>query len=576
MTERHAYIPVPGPGPADLPQEGAITPPVAVPTAPPQTLARQSLVAAAATLTGSNLEQFKPKRASGEGWQEDAWEMYDLVGELRFLANVLSSQMSKARFYVGELTGDTTEPPKPVDDMRLNRALTSIGDGPAGMAAIIKRAALNMYVAGDTWIIGIPSALLPRSERDDDEAPAPFINSRADIDLDDLRWRAFSTAEVTTEGRMIVVKLGANHEMEVKADPDSIMPIRTWVPHPRRYWEADSPTRSTLPSLREIVGYSMHASAQIDSRLAGAGVILAPESASRAAKRMLNLPEDGPDDPFTDALIKSMMTPIADRANASAFVPLVWTVPDESEPHFRFMDFAKELDDHLTELRDGAIRRFALGADAPPELLLGVSSMNHWGAWLVQEDVVRAHLEPPLALLADAFTTQFLRPVMEELGYGEDVIERTVVWYDVEHLIVRPSLTDDAKAAHQDGIISDEAYRDRLGFSEDDAPLSSKLPAAERAAWDMVNANPSLMANPGLPVIVEQLRALLAGTTDATPAVDEDIAEDDAPVEGDDIVEDDADALPEPDLEPAIAASVFPPDLHEWAKKPADYLVPRR
>src|SRR3546814_19565748 len=81
--------------------------------------------------------------------------------------------------------------------------------------------------------------------------------------------------------------------------------------------------------------------------------------------------------------------------------------------------FHTPFDEETRELREEAIRRLALGQDAPPELLLGVGNMNHWGAWLVQADTINTHVEPPLARFCDAATTQFLRPVLEARGIAE-------------------------------------------------------------------------------------------------------------------------------------------------------------
>src|SRR5690606_37614699 len=129
---------------------------------------------------------------------------------------------------------------------------------------------------------------------------------------------------------------------------------------------------------------------------------------------------------------------------ASALVPLVLRVPDESADKFKHITFDKGLDSNALELRSESIRRLALGLDCPPELLLGTNSMNHWGGWLMREDVVRAHIEPTLALICDALTIQYLRPVIEE-NFPELNANDYVIWYDVEHMIIRASNGQDAK-----------------------------------------------------------------------------------------------------------------------------------
>lgn len=539
MSQR-TYVPIEGgPSPADLPDPGAITPPVRIAERP---VPGTSLTASAARITSATVKDTRgAKRGGSDSWQEDAWEMYDLVGEMRFLVNVLASQASKARFYVGTLADDPTDPPVPVEDSRLIDALEAIGDGPTGLAQIIKRLFINLEVPGDGWLVGIPKSLMPDERRrrkaalEAGDEDVPPLVSLADVNLDDLVWRMLSVSEVKFDNDDMILTLGADDDDKIKTTPDDVYTIRVWDSHPRRAWEADSPTRSALPVLRELVGLTMHISAQIDSRLAGAGVLLAPASASKAAKIALGFDPDGPEDPFTDALIEAMITPISDRANASAYVPLVWTVPDESVPGFKFLDFSKPLDAQAKEMRDEAIRRYALSADAPPELLLGVGSMNHWGAWLVQEDVVRAHLEPRLAVVADALTTQYLRPIMAELGWDEEQIENHVIWYDVEHLIVRISRGDDASRLYDQGAISSAALRDAHGFSEDDAPEADSADPAVTTALEMVSRAPSLAQAPGLIELVRQIRAIMSGDTSddvATPPVVVEETPDEEPADG--------------------------------------------
>jgi hypothetical protein len=125
--------------------------------------------------------------------------------------------------------------------------------------------------------------------------------------------------------------------------------------------------------------------------------------------------------------------------------------------------------------------------------------------------VVTTHIEPPLALMADALTSQFLHPVMEGLGYSEEEIAGTVVWYDVSHMIVRPNRSTDAMALYDKGVISDESLRDATGFDEADAPQTASLGVPELTALTMVQAHPELLTTPGLAYIVEQLRALVKG-----------------------------------------------------------------
>src|SRR6478609_5757625 len=93
-----------------------------------------SLLASAQRLTGAKLKSTPGRSSAGKNWQEDAWEMYDLVGEERFLANTLAGRMSQARLFVGKIAENASDAPDPVDDQRLQDVLDAVGDTPSGRA----------------------------------------------------------------------------------------------------------------------------------------------------------------------------------------------------------------------------------------------------------------------------------------------------------------------------------------------------------------------------------------------------------------------------------------------------------
>lgn len=767
------------------------------------------------------------------GWQSDAWDMYDMVGEQRFLTATLAGRTGQARFYVGTMPESPTAEPDPTEDQALIDLFDSLGGTAVRWHQMVVRQALNLLVAGEVWLVGIPPTLLYPGSQIVDALPTeggPDLLEDLNT-VHSLEWHVLSVSEVMfLEGNRVRVNMSASGAGSVEAPIDDLYLIRIWRPHPRWSWEAESPTRSCLPTLRELVGLTMHIGAQIDSRLAGAGLLFVPQTASAALKRQSGLPEDSEEDPFTESLMQAMLTPIQDRGVPSALVPLIVTAPDESIDKFRYMSFSGPLDAEARELRDEAIRRLALGQDAPPELLLGVSGMNHWGcvdteteiltkrgwqtldtleatdvvltlnhdtglsewqemeavqryevkdapmlrmtslghdslttmnhrwavtsanherrefvvsgelntghriptaapsadlpdtpkhsdyfvelvawfwtegwmskdgkrgclaqsmsanpdnvdsirraldqsfpagwgreyrqagewgsdvvrfdlrvsvmaalaavggkypttdfitsltrsqlelfirtscsgdgwhnnrgeldiwqrdpealdafelalilsgrmvsrtrhaggecvygysrtsirpvkasrqaangeggaarmteemytgtiwcpttpngtwlarrngtvwytgnSWLVREDVVTTHLEPPLALICDALTSQFLHPVMAAMGYPQETIDETVIWYSVGHMVVRPNRTADAERLYDKGVLSDEALREAAGFDDLDSP---GLPDARRIALTMVQARPELLVDPGLAALVDQLERL--------------------------------------------------------------------
>jgi hypothetical protein len=480
-----------------------------------------SLVASARRLTAKEIKR-KGSGAKAAEWQEDAWDMFDLVGEQRFLATTLANRLGQARFFVGKMPENSTEDITPETSGAAHDIFMSMAGKREHFKQMVTRLGMNLFMPGDGYLVGLPpkgGQEVDASEPTPEQGIGPLgADPIGEIDIDTLEWRMLSVSECSIDGNSGDVTISGYGEGKTKYSADDIVLIRVWRSHPKVWWDADSPTRSSLPVLRELVGLTMHISAQVDSRLAGAGLLLVPtsaEAAMRAAAGANSDLDEGSLSPFAEALMDAMIAPINDRSNASAVVPLTVSVPDESIDKFRHMSFAGPLDAEARELRDEAIRRLALGQDCPPELLLGVGGMNHWGAWLVREDVVTTHLEPPLALICDAITTQFLWPVLEQQGVED--FEQYAVWYDVDHLVQRPGKAEDAKWAKENGLISDESSRDALGFDESDAPKVDANDPVKELVLEMLRTAPSLAQNPGLPVLAQQIRDMLDGKDTPLP-----------------------------------------------------------
>lgn len=477
------------------------------------------LTASAQRITSKNVSATTSRAGKSAEWQTDAWEMYDLIGEQRFLANTLAGRASQARLFVGKLpSGDPLAEPEPVDDVALQAMLDAVGKASTGRAQLVLRMVINYFIAGEGYLVGFPPALLAKA-RGEDLSNGAVPPAREAL-MNELEWRVLSVVELRYKTEKTVeVSLAETGGKKLEVPVDDLYIIRSWRSHPQRAWQADSPTRSSLPVLRELVGLTMSIGAQIDSRLAGAGVFIVPDEARKAMLRSMGEDENSAEDPIADALIAAMSTAIENRSSAASFTPIVLTVPDASADKFKHITFSSAFDKEMRPLREESIRRMALGQDAPPELLLGVGGMNHWGAWLVREDVVTTHLEPPLALFCDSLTTQYLRPLMRAAGYPSEEVDDTVVWYDVSHMIVRPNRGTDAQAVYEKGELSGESLRRENGFDENDAPpIIGRPDPAVDLALQLVAQAPSLMQAPGLPAIVEQIRAVQAGDTAAAAA----------------------------------------------------------
>ena len=119
----------------------------------------------------------------------------------------------------------------------------------------------------------------------------------------------------------------------------------------------------------------------------------------------------------------AMMRPIKDPSLPEAKVPTIMTAPGDQIKNAKWITFWSELDTEAKGLRGEAIQRFALGMDLPMERILGMSAnmgsgggrsngVSHWGAWQIDEDTIKMHIEPMLDVVCAALTKiSYLRPV---------------------------------------------------------------------------------------------------------------------------------------------------------------------
>lgn len=407
------------------------------------------LLASAALVKQSQIR----KVPTQQPWQTQAWDYYDTVGELRFAGQWLSNALSRCSLYIGIPDPDRGGIPDPIGqdnpevDDAANVPLDELFGGASGHAEMLARLALHLTVPGESYLVGF-----------DD----PATSTR--------RWLVCATEEFArSTGDQFKIRMPETDEWLTLSTTSSTV-IRMWRPHPRRNWEADSPVRAALPILKELVELSAHISATVESRLAGAGVLFIPESATLPSPNAQSPNGQLHEDPAMAALIDAMVTPIADRDSAAAVVPIMVRVPDAAANKPQYMTFSTPLDQQVQTLRESAIRRFATVVDMPAEVMSGAAqSTNHWGMWKVSEEAVTIHIAPLMSLICDALTRRYLWPALEALGNVANP-RQYVIWYDANNLILRPNRGPEAQNLYPKGLIKSAVVRSANGFSEQDAP----------------------------------------------------------------------------------------------------------
>lgn len=406
-----------------------------------------SLVASAARVSGGNTDYSKAAKIASEPWQELAWGFYRSVGEFRFACDWVGSMLSKAVLFAQQDTG--TGPKKKTTGTAAEYVARLAGDE-EGRAELLQQIGIHFTVAGECYIVGTVN------EWDEDE------------------YVVYAATALTKRGDKWYVK-----GREIKTTVGDPLVIRLWKPDPVDPKLAHAPARAMLPILAEIEGLTKHVSAQIDSRLAGAGILWVPNEMEFPAKPVVNpdgsitMGTSGNLSEFVTMLQEVMATAIQNREDASALVPIVIKAPGEMIQYVQHMTFWSELDRQAVELRNEAIRRLALGMDMPPEVLLGVADTNHWAAWAADESAIKAHTEPLLKIITRSLTVGYLRPVLRD--DGEDNVRFWGIGVDTSQMRLRPNRSKEAMELYEHGELSAAATRREMGFSEDDAPKKDEV-----------------------------------------------------------------------------------------------------
>jgi hypothetical protein len=418
------------------------------------------------------------KRRQQDKWQEEAWEYFDLIGEIKASATLIASVMSRVNLY-GAYVDDSSSVPSSVRRVEgldssfikaVEDTLWWLESGNGGTAGLLRTAALNMFVTGECYLV---------------REPARFSSGEGE------KWQIRSIDEIaSTTGRNSQVVIKPRRDSK----PADFIPLptngyvcRMWRPHPRFADEADSSMKGILDTCDELLLVNRLSAATAKSRLNG-GLLFVPDGLSNVTQSDGNLEgeegamSDDVSDSFEEDLIDAMTTPIADVSSASAIVPLILRGPEDLGEKIIHLKFERALDPQLVQRADKALDRILAGLDIPMDVAKGLSGVKYSNAILIEEQLYKAHIEPMILLIVDQLTVGFLRPALRAQGVDEDLVQRATIWYDPSAITAKPSKAEAAVTLFDKNAISLQALRRANGFSESDAP--SELERVQRLAYD--------------------------------------------------------------------------------------------
>jgi hypothetical protein len=441
---------------------------------------RTSLVASAARIKMDGLG-WRTFKFGDDTWQQEAWRLYDIVGELRFLANWIGSACSRVRIYVAKVD-DNGRVQKEVTDKKVAGLADTLFGGPPSKAEALRMLGINLTIAGDCFIVG-----------------------RSTTDPSSDEWYIVSTSELKRWGNNII-QVNPDGSKE-HLDPKKDLVIRVWTPHPRRNLWADSPTHAALPMLWEIERLTRYVFAQIDSRLVSAGLLFLPKDVS--------FPDEEGNltgaEALTERLLKTGSASLKGEGTAAGVVPTMAELPTDALGKVQLIEFSSELSKQALELRAEAIRRFALAMDVEPSILSGAGEANHWGAWQIMEGQINVHIVPLMTRICDALTTAYLKPALETIKQDPD---RFVFWYDTAPLTVRPERLKDTREMYDKMLVSRETVLLSGDYKISDAPSTEE--EMQRFTRELMLRDPNLFQIPKVREIAGYTAELLPPDTVVT------------------------------------------------------------
>ena len=423
--------------------------------------APNSLVASAARIRGGSMAA-RPRKTESSVWHAEAWQMYDLLGEFRYGCDWIGGMLSKALIYA---TVETVDGIEKIEEGNILEYISSFFGNADGRAEMFRLVGIHMSVTGECYLVGYPDKDPMGDGGDKWEVTASTKCIRPSTDSPTDWWKV---NDVTLVG----------------VPQDEVTAIRIWRPHPLNPQLSNAPTLAAMTTLRQLHKLSLYISAQMDSRLASAGILLMPDTMTFPPPPV----EEGKEPQVKSAnnaqelmrvIMEAMTAQLGNPGTAESQVPIVITASVEAIEAIKHLTFWSELDQHAMELRKEAIGRLALSMDVPPEVLQGAADSNHWSAWQADESAIKAHAEPLLKIITTAIGREYLRPLIStDDSYSGDRLSAYSVAADTSEMRLRPNRSKEALELYNLGELSGAALLRETGFDADDA-----MGAEELALW---------------------------------------------------------------------------------------------
>lgn len=466
----------------------------------------------AATLSQAKDKPEERDRNPDIGWQQEAYDLTDSVGELGYVVNLVANALSLCDVRGVTVDDEEIRETEGLGDGiadAVDRAIANLQDARGSRTNLLRLAGYHVTVAGESHLLGTPF-----------DEPDDLDDVGIDEDQYEMTWEFLSVAELRRESSTqgYVRRRDGSRQEKI---PDTSFLARFWRSHPKYSDLADSPVKRVLSIAREVDRWTKVIDTAGKSRL-NAGLLYIPESL-QFARRSAEEESESEVDAFVEELFAHLSEPITDPEAATSLVPMVIRGPADAADSVKLVDLARAVDDWARELRNDAIKRLAHGLDVPPEVLEGKASLNHWSGFNIDADLVAKHIAPVADLINDFLTFGYLRPVLEsleEIPAAQACQVKLII--DLSVLNARSDEATSARDLHSRHLLSDEGLVRALGFDEADMPDDEER--VRRLLLEMIRSNPVkfwplIQQLPGMEQFpVDDIKVLLEAASPPAPA----------------------------------------------------------
>lgn len=414
------------------------------------------------------------ERKKNDQWQAESWEYYDLIGEVKFSANLIANVLSRINLYAAYVEDSSLVPSNIKglesldEDFRkaVIEILYNLESANGGTSGILRNMALNLFIVGECYLVREPGDILAGEED---------------------QWSIRSIDEFITFEKRFAIKPRRNAlPTDYKKLPVGTTATRIWRNHPRYSDEADSSMKGLLELCDELLLLSRSTRATARSRL-NSGILYVPEGLSVSAEfeadeDLIDGEVGNESDDFMEQFIDAMITPIRDEADASSVVPFVIRGEKDLGEKIRHITFSRSFDPMHVQLAEEKLDRILAGLDIPKDIARGLSGVKYSNAILIEESLYKSHIEPLILMIVDALSVGILRPLLRDMGYSGADVNRAVIWYDPSTITAKPSKAEAASKGYELGTVSAESWLRYNGFASTDAP--DELETAQRFAME--------------------------------------------------------------------------------------------